>query len=542
MQQKQNLNFDVLIIGGGPAGLACAIKLAKLNEEKKTNLSICLLEKGGQVGAHILSGCILNPLALNKLIPDWKTQKSPIITEVQKDKFYWFSQKKHYSLPVPPQMHNRGNFIVSLSKVCAWLSEYAQNLNINIFSGYAAKKCIFDKNGNCIGVETGEFGRKKDLTKSEQYQPGIDIYAKQVVLAEGAKGSLTESIINTFNLRKHSQPQSYAIGVKEVWQTADKKNYIDGLCIHSMGYPLDNETYGGGFIYHYEKKIALGLIVGLDFKNPYTDPHACLQILKTHPFVSKMLTNSKCIAYGARALNEGGYQAIPQLTFPGGLIIGCAAGFLNIAQLKGTHNAMESGMIAAQCIHSHLHQEKKALEIKQYQEDMRSSRILRELKSVRNIRPGFYKGIVTGLFNAAFETLTMGLTPWTLKLREDYKSLKPKKQYKKTKVPKPDGTLIFSKTDSVRLTGTNHTEDQPCHLIIKDPNITITKNYNIYGGPEQYYCPANVYEYIKVDGNLKLQINAQNCIHCKTCSIKDPNANIEWVPPQGGEGPIYSET
>ena len=359
MQKKQSLNFDVLIIGGGPAGLACAIKLAKLNQEKKTNLSICLLEKGSQIGAHILSGCILNPLALNKLIPDWKNQNSPIITEVQKEKFYWFSQKKHYSLPVPPQMRNHGNFIISLSKVCAWLSEYAQSLDINIFSGYAAKKCIFDNHGNCIGVETGEFGRKKDLSKSDQYQPGIDIYANQVVLAEGAKGSLTESIIKTFNLRKHAQPQSYAIGVKEVWQTNDKKNYIDGLCIHSMGYPLDNETYGGGFIYHYEKKIALGLVIGLDFKNPYLDPHAYLQILKTHPFVTKMLTNSKCIAYGARALNEGGYQAIPQLTFPGGLIIGCAAGFLNIAQLKGTHNAMESGMIAAQCIHSHFHQEKK---------------------------------------------------------------------------------------------------------------------------------------------------------------------------------------
>lgn len=535
MQQNQGLHFDVLIVGGGPAGLACAIKLAQLNR----SISICVLDKGSQIGTHILSGCVLNPIALNQLIPNWKEQNTPIKTRVQTERFYWLTQKNRWRMPVPPQMHNHGNYIISLSKLCVWLAEYAQSLGINIFPGYAAQSAIFDENEVCIGVKTGEMGIRKDFSKNDQYQPGVEIYGKQVVLAEGAKGSLTEDIIKKFNLNHNAQPQNYAIGVKEVWQTNNSPHYADGLCIHTLGFPLDNRTYGGGFIYHYEKKIAVGIVLGLDFENPYLDSHGCLQTFKTHPTIAHMLSGSTCIAYGARALNEGGFQAIPKLTFPGGVIIGCAGGLLNIAQLKGTHNAMESGIMAAEAIHQHLRQKTS---MSAYQSNMEQSRIWRELSSVRNIRPGFYRGRIFGLCNAVFETITMGLSPWTLKLRADYKTLKPKKNYTKPIWPKPDGVLTFAKTDSIRLTGTNHTEDQPCHLIIKDPSITMTKNYNVYGGPEQYYCPANVYEYVTIDNKLQLQINAQNCIHCKTCSIKDPNENIQWKPPQGGEGPLYSET
>ena len=543
MTSDNQLSFDIVIIGAGPSGLCSAIRLAQLNQERKTQYSICVLEKGAQVGAHILSGCILNPSGLDKVIPDWREKESPIKTRVQKDRFYWLTKQKAMRLPVPPQMRNKESYIVSLSKVCLWLSQHAESLGVHIIAGYAAQKALFNEKNEVIGIETGEMGRKKDQSKSPQYQPGVKILAKQIMLAEGCKGSLTETIIDHYNLRENCQPQNYAIGLKEVWQV-DNKHYQEGLSIHTTGWPLNSKTYGGGFIYHYEKKIALGIVIGLDYENPRLDAHGELQRLKTHPYVSRMLENSQCIAYGARALNEGGYQAIPQLNFPGGVIVGCAAGFLNVAQLKGTHNAMKSGIIAAECVHQQLSQEKEntVSNIRDYHEKMQQSEIVQELKSVRNIRPGFYRGRVLGLINAGFETITMGLSPWTIQLDADNEKLKPQSCQPPINYPKADGKLIFSKTDSVRLTATNHNEDQPCHLIIKDPSLVIPINFKKYGGPEQYYCPANVYEYVKDGQDYKLQINAQNCIHCKTCAIKDPNNNIKWVPPQGGEGPRYSET
>ena len=537
-----SLQFDVIIVGGGPAGLACAIRLAQLNQEKQQPLSICLLDKGAQIGSHIVSGCVLDPRSLNKLIPDWKNLDTPVQTPVKKERFCWLTHTKSYALPIPPQLKNHGNYLISLSQLCQWLGSYAEKIGITIIPGYAAKTCLFNEAQEVIGIETGEMGVQRDLSHGTQYQPGVKILAKQVVLAEGCKGSVTEAIIKKYQLRKQSQPQSYAIGLKEVWQ-ADATNYQDGLCVHTIGWPLDSSTYGGGFIYHYQNKIAVGLIIGLDYPNPTLDTHGELQRFKTHPSIAPMLKNGQCIAYAARALNEGGFQAIPQLYFPGGVIAGCAAGFLNIAQLKGTHNAMESGIIAAECIHEKICEKPKSI-IKaiNYQEKMMSSFVVDELKRARNIRPGFYRGRFFGLVNAAFETVTFGHSPWTLQLHEDYKQTQPLSKQKRLSYPLPDGKLTFSKTDSVRLTGTNHTENQPCHLIVKNPKLIIPVNYNTYGGPEQYYCPAKVYEYVDVNGKKRLQINAQNCIHCKTCAIKDPSDNIEWIPPQGGEGPKYSET
>lgn len=545
MAQENSLQFDILIVGGGPAGLASAIRLAQLNQKEKKSLTVCVLEKGAKIGAHIISGCVLNPRSLNKLIPNWRDLSTPITTGVKKDKFYYLTQGKAIRCPVPPQMINRGNYMISLSQLCTWLGQYAEQLGITVIPGYAAKDYIYDDNKKEItGVITGEMGRKKDHSKNNQYQPGVKIYAKKTILAEGCKGSITEQIIEKFHLRKNTQMQNYAIGVKEVW-TPNSKNYQDGLCIHTIGWPLDSKTYGGGFIYHYQEKIAVGIVIGLDYKNPTIDPHSELQRFKTHPLISSSLTDGKCIAYGARALNEGGYQAIPQLEFPGGVIVGCGAGLLNIAQLKGTHNAIDSGITAAESLFSQLTTDKPINNaLSGYQEKLFKSIGIKELKQVRNIRPGFYKGRFIGLINAAFETLVRGLTPWTLTLKDDVKSLQPITSQKKITYTKPDGVLTFSKTDSVRLTATNHEEDQPCHLIIKNPDIVIPINYEKFGGPEQYYCPANVYEYVELKGKTALQINAQNCIHCKTCAIKGQanTENIVWIPPQGGEGPKYSET
>ena len=539
--QDDQLSFDTVIIGGGAAGLCTAIRLAQKSQTHKKDIRICVLEKGAQVGAHIISGCILNPEGLDQLLPDWRQMDTPIKTKVVKDRFYWMTKKHAYRLPVPPPIRNQDGYIVSLSKVCVWLGQIAESLGVSIFPGYSAHKALFGKDGEVIGIETGEMGRLKNGDKGPQYQPGVPIYCKQLILAEGCKGSLTENLINRFELRKNCQTQNYAIGLKEVW-TAKNKYYQEGLSIHSTGWPLDHKTYGGGFIYHYEGKIALGLVIGLDYQPPNIDPHGELQKLKTHPFISRQLDGEQCIAYGARALNEGGYQAIPQLVFPGGLIVGCAAGFLNVAQLKGTHNAMKSGIIAADAVFNHLQSPISSTRCTNYQHTIEQSSMYRELKKVRNIRPGFYRGRLAGFMNAAFETVTFGLSPWTLRLENDAKKLRPIADYPPRHYPKPDGKRYFSKTDSVRLTGTNHTEDQPCHLVIKDPKRVIPINYAIYGGPEQFYCPANVYEYIKTNQKVVLQINGQNCIHCKTCAIKDPGDNIEWLLPQGGEGPRYSET
>ena len=543
MATTETMYFDIIIVGAGPAGLSAAIKLGQLNQNRSHPLSICVLEKASEIGGHIISGNVLEPRALDQLIPNWRKQKTPIQTKATKDRFYIFTKKHAIRLPVPPQMQNHGNYIISLSQTCRWLAEEAEKLGVTIIPGFAVVAGIYNKNHQLTGVRTGDMGVKKDGKPGPNYQPGIEISAQQVILAEGCRGSLTEDIIEKYALRDHCQMQSYAIGVKEVWKVPEKYQQ-DGLCMHSIGWPLTNDTYGGSFIYHYEKnKIALGFVIGLDYANPYLDAHAELQRYKHHPFIQKMLSNGECIAYASRALNEGGIQAIPQLSFPGGVIAGCAAGFLNVPKIKGTHTAMQSGILAAEAIFTHIHDEKSCPRVSTYDKKIKKSWITQELNQVRNIRPGFYQGLWPGLINAAFESyLSFGYSPWTLSLREDHKQLQPATNFTPIPYPKPDGTLSFSKLESVRLSGTNHTEDQPCHLILKDPNLAIPQNYNLYAGPESRYCPANVYEYVKIDDKMTLQINGQNCVHCKSCSIKDPNQNIRWVLPQGGEGPRYRET
>lgn len=538
--QENHLSFDVLIVGGGPAGLSCAIELAKHQVNDDQPLSICLIDKGSEIGAHILSGNILDPKALDILIPNWREKDTPITTKATKDRFYWLTEKKALRLPTPPQMLNGGNYIMSLSQCCRWLAKEAEALGVMIIPGYAAVKPLYDGE-TIIGIETNEVGVEKDGTRGDRYQPGIKIFARQTVLAEGCYGFITEQVIERYHLRKNAQPQSYAIGVKEVWRVHNEA-FEDGLAIHTIGWPLDADTYGGSFIYHYQKdRIAIGLVIGLDFKNPYLNPHSELQRFKHHPKIKPMFEHGTCLGYGSRALNEGGIQAIPQLTFPGGVIVGCAAGFLNNVRIKGTHCAMQSGILAAQAIYPHLKSNTPSLEIKTYEKNLRASWIIEELHKVRNIRPGFYHGRLSGLLNAGFETLTFGHSPWTLSNRVDHLQLEKANEHTPPNYIKPDGVISFDKLTSVRLSSTNHTENQPTHLIRKDPSKSFPINYQQYAGPEARYCPANVYEYASIEGEIKLQINGQNCVHCKTCSIKDPIQNLKWVPPQGGEGPLYTE-
>ncbi len=543
MSADNRMDFDIVIVGAGPAGLSAAIRLGQRNQNSDKPLSVCVLEKAAEIGGHIISGNVLETRALDTLIPNWREKNTPIKTEARKDRFYLLTQKRAWRLPVPPQMFNHGNYIISLSQTCRWLAQEAEALGITVIPGFAVTAGIFDEEDRLIGVKTGDMGRKKDGSAGPNFQPGVEIHAQQVILAEGCRGSLTEDLMNKYQLRAQSQMQTYAIGVKEVWQVPPK-NHDNGLVAHTINWPLDRKTYGGGFIYHYDQdKIALGLVIGLDYQNPYLDPHAELQRYKHHPKIAKMLQGGQCIAYASRALNEGGIQAIPQLAFPGGVIAGCGAGFLNVPKIKGTHTAMQSGIIAAETVFDALQQATPNRHLSQYDQKIRDSWIWPELHKVRNIRPGFYGGLWRGLINAAFESyVSFGHSPWTLALRKDHTQLQPAKNHQPIAYPKPDDVLSFSKLSSVRLSGTNHTEDQPCHLILQDPSKAIPINYTIYAGPEARYCPANVYEYVTIDGQVQLQINGQNCVHCKTCSIKDPTQNIRWVPPQGGEGPRYRET
>ena len=531
------MEYDVVIVGGGPSGLTTAIKLKQL----KADLNVCLLEKGSEIGAHILSGNVFETRALDELIPNWKELNSPIKTKVSKEKFLFLGKTKSISWPtwlLPKVQHNKKNYIISLANLCRWLAEQAEVLGVEIFPGFPASEILYHEDGSVKGIVTQDMGLDKDGKKKDGYEPGMELHAKVTVFAEGCRGHLGKQLINKFELDKGKDPQQYGIGFKEIWQIEENK-HEEGLVMHTAGWPLDNKTYGGSFIYHAEnKQIFLGYVIGLDYKNPHLSPFDEFQRFKTHPAIKKIIEGGKRISFGARALIEGGLQSLPKMFMPGALLIGCDAGTLNMPKIKGSHTAMKSGMIAAETIIEYLNGEK---DLSIYEEKFNKSWLYEELHSARNVKPSFNWGLIFAIiFTGIDQILFRGKFPFTLRHKHaDHETLKPASKMPKISYPKPDNIITFDKTSSVYLTGTNHADNQPVHLKLKNPDLPINFTLGKFDEPAQRYCPVGVYE-IQVENNLpKFVINSQNCIHCKTCDIKEPSQNITWVTPEGTGGPKY---
>ena len=537
-QERDSLEYDVVIVGAGPSGLAAGIRLRQLCIEKGQDLSVCILEKGSEVGAHILSGAVLQPTALNELLPNWKEDGAPVNCPVTRDKFVMLTKNSAFTLPTPPQMKNHGNYIISLGNLCRWMAQQAESAGVDIFPGYAASEVLYEGD-RVMGVATGDMGLGKDGKATANYVPGAEIHARLTLFAEGCRGSLTKTLYERFQLRKDAQPQTFGIGIKELWEV-DSSVHEKGFVWHSIGWPLDTLTYGGSFVYHLENnQVATGFVVGLDYQNPYLSPFEEFQRFKHHPAIRHLFENSRRIAYGARALVEGGFQSIPKLTFPGGALIGDCAGFLNTPKIKGTHTAMKSGITAAEAAYDHLESGSQE-ELTAYSETLKSSWLWKELYAARNIRPAFKRGMWPGIAYAGLDTyLLRGKAPWTFRHHDDHSSLKKASECTPIDYPKPDNVISFDRNSSVYLSNTNHEENQPVHLKLKDESVPISINLKDFDAPEQRYCPAGVYEIVETEGRSRLAINAQNCVHCKTCDIKDITQNINWVVPEGGGGPNY---